>query len=188
MTHPEPSAGWTPPPGTPLVTQADRWSWQRRAVRALADILDAHPGLPQVAWHVGPTGALTGLVSGFAPAEEVRATFTAWQGALRLEDIREAPIRDTGITSLSGRGYHGTVHVGLTARVYGPFPDDEEPVGVPEADAGPRPDGYVGRAPASRPAVASQRTSASPARPDRPQAGPLIPPRTPEGPQPAPGL
>jgi hypothetical protein len=58
MTHLESEPGWTPPPGTPLVTQADRWGWQRKAVRGLADILDAHPDLPQIVWTIGPTGAL----------------------------------------------------------------------------------------------------------------------------------
>jgi hypothetical protein len=187
MTDPELSPGWTPPPGTPLVTQADRWSWQRKAVRALADILDAHPDLPQIAWTIGPTGALAGQVNGLAPAEEVRAAFTAWQHALGLENVREVPIRDSGVTSLSGRGYHGAVHVAILARVFGPFPDDVEPAGTAEAEAGHGPDNHPGHTSRSRPA-AGQRTSTSAAQPDHRQAGPLIPPRTPEGPQPTPGL
>ncbi len=187
MTNDELSPGWSPPPGTPLVTQADRWGWQRKAVRALAEILDAHPDLPQIAWHVGPTGSLAGQVNGLAPAEEVRATFTAWRRALRLENVREVPIRDTGITSLSGKVYYGTVHVAILARVFGPLPDDVEPAGSPEAGAERRPDDHADRTPRSQP-VAGQRRSASATQPDHRQAGPLIPPRTPEGPQPTQGL
>jgi excisionase family DNA binding protein len=40
MTHPEP-AGYVPPPGTPLVTQAGCWRRQRETLRLLAGILDA---------------------------------------------------------------------------------------------------------------------------------------------------
>lgn len=113
MTDPDDiGPGYVPPPGTPLVTQADRWSWQRKAGRALGDILDAHPDLPQIVWTVGPTGGLTGQVGGLAPAEEVSATFAAWQRPLGLESLREAPIRDTGVTALSGQAYHGIVAPG----------------------------------------------------------------------------
>jgi hypothetical protein len=45
------------------------------------------------------------------------------------------PIRDTGVTSLSGKVYNGTVHVAILARVYGPFPDDVESAGKMEAGA-----------------------------------------------------
>jgi len=184
VTHPEPSAGWTLPPGTALVTQADRWSWQRRAVRALGEILDAHPDLPQVTWTIGPTGLLTGLVNSLAPAEEVRATFAAWQCVLRLEGVREAPVRDSGVTSLSGHGYHGTVRVGLTARIYGPLPDDDKGVG----ESAPRPDDHVHRAVGRQPPAAGERRNASATRPGRGQAGPLIPPRSQGDPRATPNL
>jgi hypothetical protein len=186
MTTPELPPGWTPPPGTPLVTQADRWCWQRRAVRALADILDAHPDLPQIAWTIGPTGALAGQVNGLAPAGEVRATFTAWQHALRLENVSEVPIRGTGVTSLSGKVYNCTVHVAILARVFGPFPDDE-PARTPEGGAEHGPVDHPGRTPRNQPAV-GQRRSTSATQPDHRQTGPLIPPRFPEGPQPTQGL
>jgi hypothetical protein len=187
MTHPEPRPGWTPPPGTPNVSQADRWGWQRKAVRALADILDAHPDLPPIAWTIGPTGSLAGQVNGLAPAEEVRATFTAWQRALCLENVREVPIRDTGITSLSGKAYHGTIHVAILARVFGPFPDDE-PAGTPGAGAGHRPDDPAGRLHRSGLPAVDQRRSTPARQPDHRLAVPLIPPRPSEGPQPTQGL
>jgi hypothetical protein len=43
------------------------------------------------------------------PSEQARATFTAWQQALSLQDVKEAPVRDTGIISLTGKDYHGIV-------------------------------------------------------------------------------
>jgi hypothetical protein len=188
MTDPELPAGYRPPPGTPLVTQADRWAWQRRAVSALAGILDVHPDLPQITWTVGPMGSLSGQVNGLAPAEEVRATFTAWQRALCLDSVSEVPIRDTGVISLSGQMYNGTVRVALLARVYGPLPQDEELAGTPAEGPAPRSDDHVHHAPGSRPLAAGQRGSASATRPGRSQAGPLIPPRSPDGPQATPNL
>jgi hypothetical protein len=125
MTHPEP-AGSVPLPGAPLITQADCWRRQRKTLRVLAGILDADPGLPAITWTVSWLGRVTGEVFGLGmPPEQARAIFTAWQQALRLENVKETPIRDTGIVSLSGRTYRGTVRVGLTARAYYPLPDDE---------------------------------------------------------------
>jgi hypothetical protein len=72
MTNPEP-AGYVPPPGAPLVTQADRWQWQYRATRALAAILDARPGLPAITWTLNQTGSLAGQVNGGNLPPEVRA-------------------------------------------------------------------------------------------------------------------
>ena len=47
------------------ITRADRERWQRDAVRELAAILDAHPGLPLIAWAVGPSGgSLSGRIAG----------------------------------------------------------------------------------------------------------------------------
>ena len=46
------------------ITQADRERWQRDAVRELAAILDAHPGLPLIAWAVGQSGgSLSGRIA-----------------------------------------------------------------------------------------------------------------------------
>ena len=50
------------------ITQADRERWQRDAVRELAAILDAHPGLPLIAWAVGQSGgSLSGRIAGPVP-------------------------------------------------------------------------------------------------------------------------
>jgi hypothetical protein len=155
MTGPEPAAHALPP-GAPLITQADCWRRQRETLRVLADVLDAHPDLPAITWTVSWLGGVNGDVLGLGvPPEQVRATFTAWRQALRLEGIKESPIRDSGIVSMSGRTYRGIVRVSLTAHAYYPLPDDTEPV------AG----------------AARERGTTSAARPDRPHAGPLIPPR-----------
>jgi hypothetical protein len=188
MTHPE-SASSVPPPGVPLISQADCWRRQRETLRALAGILDAHPDLPAITWTVSWLGGVTGEVLGLGvPPEQVRATFTAWQQALRLEHVKEAPIRDTGIISLSGRTYRGTVRVGLTARAYYPLPDDEapslEPAATKAPEAAPVPGNPVRAARANRELGASQSGSAPAARPGRLKVGPLITPRPPEGPQP----
>src|SRR5260370_29285523 len=160
MTHPEP-AGHVPPPGAPLITQADCWRRQRETLRILADILDAHPDLPAITWTVSWLGGVTGEVYGLGmPPDEARAIFTAWQQALRLEHVKETPIRDTGIVSLSGRTYRGTVRVGLTARAYYPLPDDEVPSQEPAAAEVPEAAATAGtaapRARENRGAAASQ--------------------------------
>jgi hypothetical protein len=187
MTHSEP-AGSVPSPGTPLITQADRWRRQRETLRALVGILDAHPDLPAITWTVSWLGGVTGEVFGLGvPPEQVRATFTAWQRALRLENVKEAPIRDTGIVGLSGRTYRGTVRVGLTARAYYPLPDDEAPSQEPAAEvreAAVTPGNPARTAQANREPAARQSGPAPVARPGWPPAEPLIPPRPPEGPQP----
>lgn len=184
MTDPDDiGPGYVPPPGTPLVTQADRWSWQRKAVRALGDILDSHPDLPQIVWTIGPTGGLTGQVNGLAPAKEVRATFSAWQHALRLEGVREAPIMDTGVTALSGQAYHGTVQVGLIARVFGPLPDDETPTETLQPEVAPGPSNPTHRSRENRPPTARQRSTPATQMGGLP-AGLRIPPPSPDGPQP----
>jgi hypothetical protein len=162
MTDPE-LAGHALPPGMPLITQADCWRRQRETLRTLADILDAHPDLPAITWTVSWLGGVNADVLGLGvPPEQVRTTFTAWRQALRLEGVKETPIRGTGIVSMSGRTYRGIVRVSLTARAYYPLPDDTEPL------AG----------------SARERGTTSAARPDRLQAGPLIPPRPSEVPRP----
>jgi hypothetical protein len=68
-------------------------------VSVLAAILDAHPELPAITWTLSCTGGLAGQVNGIGiPPEEARATFTTWRQALRLDNVKEAPIRDTGVT------------------------------------------------------------------------------------------
>ncbi len=76
--------------GAPEIIQADRARWQRQAAGELARILDAHPGLPAIAWTVGPAGCvLAGRVNGLAPAGQVRDVFDAWRAALALEGHRQ---------------------------------------------------------------------------------------------------
>jgi hypothetical protein len=188
MTDPE-SAGRALPPGMPLIAQADCWRRQRETLRVLAGILDAHPDLPALTWTVSWLGGVNGDVLGLGvPPEQVRAAFNTWQQALRLDNVKESPIRDTGIVSLSGRTHRGIVRVTLTARAYYPLTDDEAPsrepaaVEVPEAEAAPGNPSRQARA--NREPRASQSRPSSAARPGRFQAGPLIPPRPPEDPQP----
>src|SRR5258705_495550 len=64
---------------------------------------------------------------------------------LRLEQVKETRMRDTGIVSLSGRTYRGTVRVGLTARAYSPLPDDEAPSQEPAATEAPDAAATAGR-------------------------------------------
>jgi hypothetical protein len=185
MTDPELPAGYAPPPGTPLVTQADRWRRQRETLRVLADILDAHPDLPSICWTLGSNGGVIGDVVGLGmPPEEARATFTAWQQALTLQEVKEAPIRETGIVSLVGKTYCGIVRIELTTRLYYPVPDGTEPAEEPARGDGPRPGSRAALAPVRRGSSAGQHGTTPATRPGGLRAGPLAPPPMPEGPQP----
>jgi hypothetical protein len=109
----------------PEITQAERVRWQRRAARQLVAILDAHPGLPPIAWTVGAAGSmLTGHVNGLATPNTVRATFAAWRHALPLAD-HSVPASGSGsgvgcshVTQLSAAGELNRVRVALTATVF----------------------------------------------------------------------
>jgi hypothetical protein len=145
----------------PLVMQADRFHWQRAATRELAAILEAHPGLPAIAWSIGPAGALAGRINGLtASAAEVRATFGAWRDALGLNERARQLADDGPVTHLRASTRRGTVPVTITANV---FPDE------PARDTA----GTVVR-PGQRRAV---RRAQLP-------AGPPVRPRLPEAPQP----
>ena len=98
------SGGW--------VTQADRERWQRDAVRELAAILDAHPGLPLIAWAVGQSG---GSLSGSIAGAGTRAAFTAWQQALGLDDVLEVPAARGSAVWLRASARRGSVRVTVTA-------------------------------------------------------------------------
>lgn len=103
---------------TPWVTQADRALWQREAAAELAAILDAHAGVPVIAWTVSAFGGgLSGRVT--APASQVRGLFTAWQQALRLDDIAETPSGDGMAVYLRARTRHNGVLVSVTATAPG---------------------------------------------------------------------
>lgn len=99
------------------ITRADRQRWQRGAVRELAAILDAHPGLPLIAWAVGQSGgSLSGRIAGPVPDVGARAVFTAWQQALGLEDVLEVPAADGGdAVWLRATARRGSVRVTVTA-------------------------------------------------------------------------
>lgn len=154
-----------PSRGTPGVAQADRGQWQREAARYLAVILDEHPDLPAINWTISRTGGIAGGIDTLALAPEVRATFTAWQQALGLDDVT-AEYADRGgkVSWLRARAVHGGVSVSVQAHLF-----TEDP----------------GTEPAERPA---QRTVARPA-PARPHdlrpPGPVIRPgQAPEGSRP----
>lgn len=98
------------------ITQADRERWQRDAVRELAAILDAHPGLPLIAWAVGQSGgSLSGRIAGPVPGAGPRAAFTAWQQALGLEDVLEVPAGGGSAVWLRASARRGSVRVTVTA-------------------------------------------------------------------------
>ena len=107
----------------PVTSQGERARWQRRAAAELAAILDAHPGLPVIAWTVGPAGSvLAGQVSGLAPEARVREVFGAWRLALALQDYREHQMSG-GTIWLHAAARRHQVKVRLTAAV---FEDEDE--------------------------------------------------------------
>jgi hypothetical protein len=105
--------------------QADRARWQRQAAAELAAILDVHPGLPAIAWTVGPAGCvLAGRVNGLAPAGYVRDVFDAWRAALALAEYREHQVGG-GATWLHPAARRDLVRVRLTATVPAGVQEDQ---------------------------------------------------------------
>jgi surface antigen len=104
---------------SPVITQADRAGWQRRAASELARILEGHPELACITWTVGPAGSvITGRVSGLAPSRQVRQVFRAWQRALGLGEGHQT--RGGGGTAwLHAADRSGKVTIRLTAAVLG---------------------------------------------------------------------
>ena len=103
------SGGW--------ITQADRSRWQQRAAAELAAILDAHPGIPVIAWTVTASGgALSGQV--LAPAAGRRGLFAEWQQALGLDEVTETPAAGGTALYLHARGVRGGVTVSVNATVF----------------------------------------------------------------------
>ncbi len=99
------------------ITGAGRVRWQRQAAGELARILDAHPGLPVIAWTAGPAGCvLAGRVNGLAPAGQARAVPGAWRAALALGEHREHQ-RGGGAARLRAAARRHLVRVRLTATV-----------------------------------------------------------------------
>jgi hypothetical protein len=102
---------------TPRVAQADRALWQREAAAELAAILDAHADVPVIAWTVSAFGgSLSGQV--IAPASQVRGLFTAWQRALRLDDVAETPSGNGMAVYLRARTWRDGVLVTVTATAF----------------------------------------------------------------------
>lgn len=101
------------------ITQADAGQarWQRQAVAELARILDAHAGLPAIAWTVGPAGCvLAGRVNALASPARVLEAFTAWRVALSLEDHWDHACV-AGSVYMQAEARRGGVQVRVTATV-----------------------------------------------------------------------
>lgn len=108
------------------ITHGQRAGWQRRAVRELAAILDAHRDLPPVAWTVGTAGCwLVGHINGLTPAAELRRAFESWRVRLMLTEHSEVT-SGCGASYLRAAADRNRVRVGLTATV---FDDQDEAVG-----------------------------------------------------------
>jgi hypothetical protein len=100
------------------ITGADRARWQRQAAGELARILDAHPGLPAIAWTAGPAGCvLAGQVNGLAPAGQARDVSGAWRAAMELEEHREHKLGG-GATRLHAAARRHLMRVRLAAAVF----------------------------------------------------------------------
>jgi hypothetical protein len=102
------SGGW--------ITQADRFRWQQRAAAELAAILDAHPGIPVIAWTVTAAG---GVLSGqVLAAAGRRGLFGQWRQALGLGELTETPSAGGTAVYLHARGVRGGVTISITATVF----------------------------------------------------------------------
>ena len=102
------SGGW--------ITQADRSRWQQRAAAELAAILDAHPGIPVIAWTVTAVGgALSGQVLAAAGR---RGPLGQWRQALGLGELTETPSAGGTAVYLHARGVRGGVTISITATVF----------------------------------------------------------------------
>ena len=111
--------------GAVEIVQADRARWQRQATAELAAILDAYPGLPAIAWTVGPAGCvLAGRVNGLAPAGGVRDVSGAWRAALALAEYREHQLGG-GTAWLHAAARRDLVRARLTATVPAGVQEDQ---------------------------------------------------------------
>jgi hypothetical protein len=188
MAHHDHAASESLALSRPLVTQADRYQWQRAAVRELAAILEAHADLPAITWTIGPTGSLKGsVISGLAADAEARVTFGAWRRALRLGAIGDHPVSNNTAMHLRGSVRRNGIKITVTASV--PANVDEEPVVA--GTAAPVPREATQSAPRSLAALARRRPShdALERLPGTRTRGstdkaPLAPPHLPDGPQP----
>ncbi len=107
------------------IIRAERARWQRQAAAGLAAILDAHPGLPAIAWMVGPAGCvLAGRVNGLDPAGQVLDVSGAWRAALALAEYREHQ-PGGGATWLHAAARRDLLRVRLTAAVAAGVQEDQ---------------------------------------------------------------
>lgn len=99
------------------IAPSERAGWQRRAVRELAAILDAHRNLPVIAWTVGSAGAtVIGHIGGLVPAGQARQVFQVWCAALTLTEQGELTA-GAGVAHLRAVAHRDRVLVRLTATV-----------------------------------------------------------------------
>ena len=99
------------------ITQADRSRWQQRAASELAVIMDAHPGIPVIAWTITASGgALSGQV--LVPSPGRRRLFAQWRQALGLDEVTEIPSAGGSPVYLHARGVRGGVAVSIAATVF----------------------------------------------------------------------
>ena len=116
------------------ISQADRSRWQLRAASELAAILDAHPGIPVIAWTVTASGgALSGRV--LVPSPARRGLFAQWQQALGLDEVTEIPSAGGTPVYLHARGIRGGVAVSVAATVFDEKEDSRSAARTPSAPA-----------------------------------------------------
>lgn len=106
------------------ITQAEQARWQREAVLALTEILNAHRGLPIIDWQLHGTLWLFGMIP--LRDEDALASFEAWRDALGLGD--ETTLRDTVMDKHWATGAWttgGGDRVKVMLHVTVPLPEDE---------------------------------------------------------------
>jgi hypothetical protein len=107
---------------------AGQLTWQKRAVRVLADLLDlqARDILPVLSWYVGDAGAVLTGRSYAVPSTRRRDAITAWADALEIE-LGEHPATP-GMVTVRGSAIqetrHGDCLIVLTADVFGADGED----------------------------------------------------------------
>ena len=105
------------------VTDNDQLRWQTAAITRLSTLvrMASETGLPVLTWTVGPTGGLTGQVTG--PDADRRVTFELWAAAIGANRRREHTT-PSALTHLYAAALNefGTADVAIGATL---FPPDE---------------------------------------------------------------
>jgi hypothetical protein len=101
--------------GGSWVTQADRAGWQRQSARELVKILAECAELPAMTWTITPGGHLTGRIGDRADLGGVRAAFTAWRRALRMDDVQEVASGEGAPAYLRASASRDGIRVTITA-------------------------------------------------------------------------